>query len=102
MRAHSELGEFYYLNNEKEKAQKFWSSSITKFKSNRSFIRIMVSMYGKYGLDNELEQTLKVGKNQFSMGRVLENNKCVLRWKWGSNVAVKSQIVVITFSNSVV
>ena len=65
MRAHSELGEFYYLNNEKEKAQKFWSSSITKFKSNRSFFRIMVSMYGKYGLDNELEQTLKVGKNQF-------------------------------------
>ena len=25
----------------------------------------MVSMYGKYGLDNELEQTLKVGKSQF-------------------------------------
>lgn len=65
MRAHSELGEFHYLNDEKGKAQQIWSSAIIKFKSKRPFFRIMVSMYGKYGLDNELEQILKMGKNQF-------------------------------------
>ena len=65
MRVHSELGEFHYLNDEKGKAQQVWSSAITKFKNKRSFFRIMVSMYGKYGLDNELEQILEMGKNQF-------------------------------------
>ena len=44
MRLHSELGEIHYLNNDKQKAEQVWSSSINKFKSNRSFFRIMVSL----------------------------------------------------------
>ena len=65
MRLHSELGEIHYLNNDKQKAEQVWSSSINKFKSNRSFFRIMVSMYGKYGLDNKIEEVLKKGKKKF-------------------------------------
>ena len=65
MRLHSELGEIHYLNNDKQKAKQVWSSSINKFKGNRSFFRIMVSMYGKYGLDNDIEDLLKRGKKKF-------------------------------------
>ena len=65
MRTYSELGEFYYLNNQKEKAEDIWSSAFFKFSDNRSFIRIMVSMYGKYGLDDKLDNILKMGKKQF-------------------------------------
>jgi len=65
MRLYSELGELHYLNEEKEKAQEIWSSAFVKFNNNQSFFRIMVSMYGKYGLENDLERVLKIGKNQF-------------------------------------
>ena len=65
MRLYSELGELHYLNEEKEKAQEIWSSAFVKFNNNQSFFRIMVSMYGKYGLENDLEKVLKIGKNQF-------------------------------------
>ena len=65
MRLYSELGELHYLNEEKEKADKIWSSAFESFENNRSFYRIMVSMYGKYGLDNDLEIILQRGKKQF-------------------------------------
>ncbi|GIR56737.1 MAG: hypothetical protein CM15mP64_1490 [Candidatus Neomarinimicrobiota bacterium] len=73
MRLHSELGEIHYLNNDKQKAEQVWSSSIDKFKGNRSFFRIMVSMYGKYGLDNDIEEVLKRGKKS------LENHFCLTK-----------------------
>ncbi len=49
---YSDLGEFYYLNNQKLKAKSIWDSSIIKFKTQRSFYRIMLSIYSKYGLDD--------------------------------------------------
>ena len=65
MRLYSELGELHYLNEEKEKADEIWSSAFESFDNNQSFYRIMVSMYGKYGLENDLETILQRGKKQF-------------------------------------
>ena len=77
MRLHSELGEIHYLNNDKQKAEQVWSSSINKFKGNRSFFRIMVSMYGKYGLDNNIEEVLKRGKKKFGKSSNFPNPNLV-------------------------
>ncbi|MFL2983569.1 MAG: tetratricopeptide repeat protein [Candidatus Neomarinimicrobiota bacterium] len=65
MKLYSELGEFYFLNNEKEKAQKIWSEGLTKFKNNRSYYRNMVSIYGKHSLNDNIEIILNKGKKRF-------------------------------------
>ena len=65
MRLYSELGELHYLNEQKENAQEVWSSGLHLFNNNRSYYRIMVSMYGKYGLDNDLDMIMQKGKKKF-------------------------------------
>lgn len=65
IRLYSELGELHYLNEQKENAQEVWSSGLHLFKNNRSYYRIMVSMYGKYGLDKDLDIVMQKGKKKF-------------------------------------
>ena len=62
---YSELGEFYYLNGQLKDANNIWYSGINKFKHNRSFYRIMISVFGKYGLDEDISKILDRGKNTF-------------------------------------
>jgi tetratricopeptide (TPR) repeat protein len=62
---YSELGEFHFLNDQQIEAKIVWAAGIEKFKNNRSYYRIMVSLYGRYGLDNELISLLKKGRDIF-------------------------------------
>ena len=55
----------FRLNEQKENAQEVWSSGLHLFKNNRSYYRIMVSMYGKYGLDKDLDIVMQKGKKKF-------------------------------------
>ena len=55
IKTYSELGEFHFLNDQKKEARSVWSAGSEKFKGNRSYYRIMVSLYGRYGLDEDLE-----------------------------------------------
>ncbi|MEC9456637.1 MAG: hypothetical protein VX537_04355, partial [Candidatus Neomarinimicrobiota bacterium] len=61
----SELGEFHFLNDQKKEARSVWLAGSEKFKDNQSYYRIMVSMYGKYGIDEDLLSLLKKGRNKF-------------------------------------
>jgi len=65
MQSHAELGEFHYLNDQKAEAESVWANALEKFEKNRSFYQIMLSKYGYYGLDGELESMLVNGRNNF-------------------------------------
>ena len=62
---YSELGEFHFLNDQQKEAKVVWATGVGKFKNNQSYYRIMVSLYGRYGLDNELVILLKEGREVF-------------------------------------
>ncbi|SVD48227.1 uncharacterized protein METZ01_LOCUS401081, partial [marine metagenome] len=65
MQTHTELGEFHYLNDQKAEAESVWANALEKFEKNRSLYQIMLSKYGYYGLDGELESMLVNGRNNF-------------------------------------
>ena len=62
---YSDLGEFYYLNNQTTYADSIWSKGIKKFKNQRPFYRIMLSLYGKYNLNDQISNLLNFGRAQF-------------------------------------
>ena len=62
---HIELGEFYYLKEEISLAKKVWSDGINNFKSNKSYYRILLSIYDKYSLEKEIFNMIKKGRNSF-------------------------------------
>ncbi len=60
-----ELGEFYYLNEDIEKAKKTWFEGFNKFKNNKSYYRILLSTYDKYSLEQEIFYMVKKGRENF-------------------------------------
>ena len=62
---YSTLGEFLYLNNQKLEAKSIWDSAIIKFNNQRSFYREILSIYSKFGLDEEIQNLLSYGRSQF-------------------------------------
>ena len=60
-----ELGEFHFLNDEIKDAKSVWAGGINQFKNNRSYYRMMVSIYGRYNLDKELDHLLTIGREIF-------------------------------------
>ena len=60
-----ELGEFYYLNENKTQAKKVWSDGVNIFKRNKSFYRILLSTYEKYTLEKELFDMVNIGRKEF-------------------------------------
>ncbi|MBT3500972.1 MAG: tetratricopeptide repeat protein [Candidatus Marinimicrobia bacterium] len=62
---YAELGELFYLNDQLSEAKLVWESSTEKFKNNRSYYRIMVSLYGRYSLDDDLLSLLGKGRENF-------------------------------------
>ena len=60
-----ELGEFHFLNDEIKQAKSVWTAGINQFKDNRSYYRMMVSIYGRYNLDKELGRLLIIGRGKF-------------------------------------
>ena len=60
-----ELGEFYFLNENIEKAKKTWSNGLLKFNSNKSYHRILLSTYDKYSLEKEIFDMVKQGRRNF-------------------------------------
>ena len=61
-----ELGEFYFLNEDIEKAKKVWNDALLKFKDNRSFYRLLFLTYNKHSLDEQLFQMVKSGRLNFN------------------------------------
>ncbi len=62
---YSELGQLHYLNGKHKEAKSIWYNGLNKFKHNRSSYRIMISMFGKHGLDEDIGIILKMGKDTF-------------------------------------
>ena len=60
-----ELGEFYFLNENIEKAKKTWSSGLLIFNGNKSYYRILLSTYDKYSLEEEISDLVKKGRKNF-------------------------------------
>ena len=62
---YSELGEFHFLNDQQNEAKAVWVAGTEKFKNNRSYYRIMVSLYGRFSLDQEMLSLLDTGREKF-------------------------------------
>jgi len=62
---YSELGEFHFLNGQQNEAKAVWVAGTEKFKNNRSYYRIMVSLYSRFSLDQEMLSLLDTGREKF-------------------------------------
>ena len=62
---YSELGELYFLNSQQKEAKTIWTAGAEKFRNNRSYYRIMVSLYSRLSLDKELISLLNTGRENF-------------------------------------
>ena len=60
-----ELGEFYFLNENIVEAKTTWAEGLVLFKNNRSFHRLLFSIYNKYSLSAEIFQMIESGRNDF-------------------------------------
>ena len=61
-----ELGEFYFLDDNVEEAKKIWKQGLSTFKNNRSYYRLLFSIYSKHSLDEELFQMIGNGRLIFN------------------------------------
>ena len=62
---YSELGELYFLNGQQKDAKTIWTAGTEKFKNNRSYYQIMVSLYSRLSLDKEIISLLDIGREKF-------------------------------------
>ena len=62
---YSELGELYFLNGQQKDAKAIWTAGAEKFRNNRPYYQIMVSLYGRLSLDKELISLLDTGREKF-------------------------------------
>ena len=60
-----ELGEFHFLNDQIDEAKAVWQKGLTSFQKNQSYYRFLLSIYGKYGLDDEISLLINKGRQQF-------------------------------------
>jgi len=61
-----ELGEFYFLDENIEEAKSIWKEGLSTFKNNRSYYRLLFSIYNKHSLDKELFQMIENGRLIFN------------------------------------
>ena len=61
-----ELGEFYFLDENVEEAKRIWEEGLSTFKNNRSYYRLLFSIYSKHSLDKELFQMIENGRLIFN------------------------------------
>ena len=65
IRTHCELGELYFLNNQKKDAKVIWYAGLNKFRHNRSYYRIVLSTMARHNLEEELSTVVKKGRDNF-------------------------------------
>jgi tetratricopeptide (TPR) repeat protein len=65
LQLYSELGELYFLNGQQKDAKTIWTAGAEKFRNNRSYYQIMVSLYSRLSLDKELISLLNTGRENF-------------------------------------
>ena len=76
---YSELGELYFLNGQLKDAKTIWTAGAEKFRNNRSYYQIMVSLYSRLSLDKELIPLLDTGRKKFGQSFVVIQNQLILK-----------------------
>ena len=64
-RLYLDLGEFYHLDDQKKQARATWFSGLEKFKSNKSYYRILVTLLGSYDKEESINIVLLKGREIF-------------------------------------
>ena len=65
IRTYCELGELHFLNKQLKEANAIWYAGLKKFKHNRNYYRIMLSLLSKHNLDKEMSTILEKGRDNF-------------------------------------
>ncbi len=65
IKTYVELGEFYFLDDQLHKAKDLWKNGFELFKNNQSYYRLIITVYGRFGLDNEIDYLLIEGRKIF-------------------------------------
>lgn len=66
LQSHVELGEIFVLTNEKDRAKQYWETLRLQFSETRSIYFMLIQIYLKYGLDQELDKLVSSGRHTFS------------------------------------
>ena len=65
LQSYLELGEFYFLNDQIEEAKILWKNGFDLFNYSQSYFRLIITVYGRFGLDSEIEYLLIEGRKRF-------------------------------------
>lgn len=61
-----ELGEVLYLNKNTSEARKVWSEFILQYNKTPSAYRLLIHVYNRLGLSDEMETLIKIGRENVS------------------------------------
>ena len=101
IQAYTELGEFYFLNGDIEKAKNHWGSGVfDQFKNNRSYFRIMLSLYTKYNLEDDLRELVLFGRKNFGYSFLSYEAGLFYQSKEMYNKAMDEYILNLKFNSS--
>ena len=65
LQSHVELGELFILTDERDKAVQYWEALRLQFGETRSIYFMLMQMYLKHSLDEELDQLVVAGRDAF-------------------------------------
>ena len=65
LQSHVELGEVFLLMDEREKAKQYWNNLRFQFGETRSIYYMLIQMYLKHSLDEEMNKLVVAGRNHF-------------------------------------
>ena len=66
LQSHVELGEVFLLMDERDKAKQFWNNLLLQFGETRSIHYMLIQMYLKHSLDEELDALVVSGRKHFN------------------------------------
>nr|MCS5661105.1 hypothetical protein [Dehalococcoidia bacterium] len=66
LQSHVELGEVFLLMEERDKAKQFWNNLLMQFGETRSIHYMLIQMYLKHSLDEELDALVVSGRKHFN------------------------------------
>ena len=65
LQSHVELGEVFLLMDEREKAKQYWNNLRFQFGETRSIYYMLIQMYLKHNLDEEMNELVDAGRKHF-------------------------------------
>ena len=74
MQSHINLGETYYLQGKKQEALSYWSVIKNQYSHSKTIYRLLMYVFVKHYLDEQLDQLISAARNQFNDQSLFSND----------------------------